>query len=193
MGPLKGIYVKEGDHVRKGQILASIEVHPAYGGCRRAESRLELRRKPIPQPAKQAVKASDENIAVSIATVNHDKADLEQKKADFERAKALFDAKLLAQQDFDAKRGAYDVAVAMLAETEGRLSQAKAQRARGCGATGGRPEAHRATAGHAHQITDVLQKYDAIAPTRWRSNQSCPCAWAKPWFPGSRIRPRQPS
>jgi HlyD family secretion protein len=163
MGPLKGIYVKEGDHVRKGQVLASIEsIQPTADVA--AQKAALTAAEADSAASEEAVKASDENIAVSIATVNHDKADLEQKKADFDRAKALFDAKLLAQQDFEAKRGAYDVAVAMLAETEGRLSQAKAQRAEAAATLAGAQRHIAQQQANLTRITDVLQKYDAIAP-----------------------------
>ena len=163
MGPLKGIYVKEGDHVKKGQILASIEsIQPTAAVA--AQKASVTAAEADSAASEEAVKASDENIAVSIATVNHDKADLEQKKADFDRAKALFDAKLLAQQDFEAKRGAYDVAVATLAESEGRLSQAKAQRAQSAAQLASYQRHIAQQQANLTSVTDVLQKYDAIAP-----------------------------
>ena len=40
------------------------------------------------------------------------KADLEQKRLDFKRAEALYNDQLIAKQDFDAKKAAYDTDVA---------------------------------------------------------------------------------
>ena len=163
MGPLKAIYVKEGDHVKKGQVLASIEsVQPtADVAAQKASLNAALADSAA---SEEGVKASDENIQVANATVNRDKADLEQKKADFDRAKGLFDAKLLARQDFDAKRAAYDVAVATLAEDQGRLSQAKAQRAQTAAQLAGAQRRVVVQQANLTRMNDVLQKYDAIAP-----------------------------
>ena len=61
------------------------------------------------------------------ANIDEAKADLEQKKFDFDRAQALYTAQLIAKQDFDAKKAAYDVSVATLAQREAALAQAKAQ------------------------------------------------------------------
>ena len=61
------------------------------------------------------------------ANIDEAKADLEQKKFDFDRAQALYNSQLIAKQDFDAKKAAYDVAVATLAQRQAALAQAKAQ------------------------------------------------------------------
>ena len=42
------------------------------------------------------------------ANVEHAKADLEQKQLDWERAQSLYKAGILAKQDYDAKKAAYD-------------------------------------------------------------------------------------
>jgi HlyD family secretion protein len=61
------------------------------------------------------------------ANVEHAKADLEQKRLDWERAQGLYTAGILAKQDFDAKKAAYDTDVASLAQAVAQLNQAKAQ------------------------------------------------------------------
>jgi HlyD family secretion protein len=61
------------------------------------------------------------------ANVEHAKADLEQKRLDWERAQGLYQAGILAKQDFDAKKAAYDTDVASLAQAVAQLNQAKAQ------------------------------------------------------------------
>ena len=63
------------------------------------------------------------------ANVEHAKADLEQKQLDWNRAKALYQQQLIAKQDFDAKKSAYDLAVATLAQSNAAVVQAVAQTA----------------------------------------------------------------
>jgi len=120
-GRITHLYVKEGDHVRKGDILARVEsVQP--------EATVD---------AQQATIASSKtDIASYIAAENtaeaniaQAKADLEQKKFDFDRAQALYTGQLIAKQDFDAKKAAYDVSAATLDQRVAALAQAKAQTA----------------------------------------------------------------
>jgi HlyD family secretion protein len=66
-----------------------------------------------------------ENTAV--ANVAEAKADLEQKTLDYGRAKQLYNDKLIAKQDFDAKVAAYDMSVATLDQRKAAVAQAKAQ------------------------------------------------------------------
>src|ERR1700722_5673129 len=67
-----------------------------------------------------AEKTADANIAQG-------KADLEQKRLDYGRAESLYNEKLIAKQDYDAKKAAYDMAVATLAQRQAALAQAVAQ------------------------------------------------------------------
>jgi HlyD family secretion protein len=118
-GRITHLYVKEGDHVKQGAILAKVEsVQP--------EATVDAQQ--------AAIASSKTDIASYIAAENtaqanidEAKADLEQKKFDFDRAQALYTAQLIAKQDFDAKKAAYDVSVATLAQRQAALAQAKAQ------------------------------------------------------------------
>src|SRR6266478_5036518 len=58
-----------------------------------------------------AEKTAEANIAQA-------QADLEQKKLDFTRAKSLYEEKLIAKQDFDAKKAAYDMSAATLSQRQ---------------------------------------------------------------------------
>src|SRR6185437_13731331 len=61
------------------------------------------------------------------ANIEESKADLEQKRLDYNRAQALYKAQLIAKQDFDSKKAAYDMAVATLAQRQAAFAQAEAQ------------------------------------------------------------------
>jgi len=60
------------------------------------------------------------------ASVEQAQADLEQKKLDWERAQALFKDGILAKQDYDAKKAAYDTDVANVDHAVALLNQSKA-------------------------------------------------------------------
>jgi HlyD family secretion protein len=64
-----------------------------------------------------------------VANIAEAQADLEQKKLDYDRAQALYKDQLIAKQDFDAKKAAYDVSAATVQQREAALAQAKAQTA----------------------------------------------------------------
>ena len=163
MGPLTAIYVKEGDHVKKGQILASIEaIQPnADVNAQKASVNAAL----SDSAASEAgLVAADESIKAAEATLVHDKADLDQKKADYQRAKGLFEAKLLARQDYDAKEAAYNQAVATVAESQSRISQTKAQRAQTAAQLASTQKHVAQQQAMLIRADDVLKNFNAIAP-----------------------------
>jgi HlyD family secretion protein len=118
-GRITHLLVKEGDHVTKGQVIATVEsVQP--------EANVEAQQATI-AAAKTDIASYVAAEKTGEANVEHAKADLEQKRLDWERAQGLFSAGILAKQDFDAKKAAYDTDVASLAQAVASLNQAKAQ------------------------------------------------------------------
>ena len=118
-GRITHLYVKEGDHVKRGQILATVEnVQP--------EANVSAQKASI-DAAKTDINSyiAAENTAK--ANVDHAKADLEQKALDYKRAQSLYQDQLIAKQDFDAKKAAYDLDVASVAQAVASLAQSKAQ------------------------------------------------------------------
>ncbi|GGH04609.1 efflux RND transporter periplasmic adaptor subunit [Silvibacterium dinghuense] len=118
-GRITHLYVKEGDKVHKGEVVASIE---------------NVQQGANVEGQRAAIAAAQTDIASYIAAektqqanIEHAKADLEQKKLDFERAQALYKDGIMAKQDFDAKKAAYDLDIATLAQSDAALAQAKAQ------------------------------------------------------------------
>jgi len=118
-GRITHLEVKEGDHVTKGQVLARVEnVQP--------EANVDAQQAMI-SSSKTDVASYVAAEKTAEATVEHSKADLEQKRLDWDRAQALFQAGIMNKQDFDAKKAAYDLAVATLAQSDAALVQSKAQ------------------------------------------------------------------
>ena len=119
MGRVTSLAVKEGDRVKKGETVATIE---------------HIQQEASVAGQQAAIDAAKTDIASYIAAektgeanLDHAKADLEQKKLDWDRAQALYKDGIMAKQDFDAKKAAYDLDVASVAQAVAQLNQAKAQ------------------------------------------------------------------
>ncbi|MFP5228308.1 MAG: efflux RND transporter periplasmic adaptor subunit [Acidobacteriota bacterium] len=121
MGRVTRFYVSEGDHVRTGETLATIENVQQKANVAAQEANISAARTDINSYI-AAEKTAEANVA-------HAKADLEQKRLDYQRAQALLQAQVMSRQDFDAKKAAYDLDVAGLQQAEAGLAQARAQTA----------------------------------------------------------------
>ena len=118
-GRITHLDVKEGDHVKAGATLATIEsVQPAATVA--AQQATIASSKTDVNSYVAAEKTAEANIAQA-------KADLEQKRLDFGRAQGLYNEKLIAKQDFDSKQAAFDMAAATLRQREAAQVQAQAQ------------------------------------------------------------------
>ncbi len=120
-GRITHLYVKEGDHVKAGQLVATVESEQPASAVEAQQATIAANQTTV-----------DSYIAAektAEAAVEMAKADLEQKQFDIERSEQLYNEQLVAKQDYDAKKAAYDVAVATLAQRVAALAQAKAQTA----------------------------------------------------------------
>ena len=117
-GRITHLYVKEGEHVHRGQTLATIEnVQPEAGVAAQRDSIAAARTDIGSYTAAEGT---------AQANIDHAKADLEQKKLDYDRYKQLYDQKLVSKQDYDARKAAYDLDVATVNQSVAALVQAKA-------------------------------------------------------------------
>jgi HlyD family secretion protein len=120
-GRITHLYVKEGDHAKAGQLLATVESEQPASAVAAQRATIDSSRTNV-----------DSFIAAektAEANVDEAAADLEQKKFDYQRAQALYNDKLIAKQDFDAKKALFDVDVATLTQRKAAVLQAKAQTA----------------------------------------------------------------
>ncbi|HWZ01202.1 MAG TPA: efflux RND transporter periplasmic adaptor subunit [Edaphobacter sp.] len=118
-GRITHLYVKEGEHVKAGATLATVESVQPQATVAAQEASIAAAHTDITSFL-AAEKTAEANILQS-------QADLEQKKLDFTRAQALYEEKLIPKQDFDAKRAAYDMSAATLSQRQAALAQARAQ------------------------------------------------------------------
>ncbi|MGP8268560.1 MAG: efflux RND transporter periplasmic adaptor subunit [Terracidiphilus sp.] len=119
MGRVTHLYVKEGDLVKKGQTVATIE-------------NVQQEANVVSQQAAVAAAKTDIDADVAAektaeANVERAKADLEQKRLDWEREQSLYQAGIEPKSNYDSKKALYETDVASVNQTVAALNQTKAQ------------------------------------------------------------------
>jgi HlyD family secretion protein len=118
-GKIVKLYVKEGDHVKKGQLLAQLEnVQP--------ESDVQASRASLDASQKDYI-AAQAALNTNRADLERAKADLEQKSLDYKRAQELYKAALIPKSDYETRKAAYETSAAGLDQAKARVAQAAAQ------------------------------------------------------------------
>jgi HlyD family secretion protein len=118
-GKITHLYVKEGDRVKEGQMLATLEnVQPA-ADLSANDAALKV--------AQTDYVASQAAVNTATADQRQAEAEYERAKLDYDRSEALYQAQLIAKADFDTKKAAYGTATAQLGQAKAKLDQAKAQ------------------------------------------------------------------
>lgn len=117
-GRITAIVVKEGDHVKKGDVLltqdniqANADVDAQAAAINSAES---------------GVQASEASYRSAQADLLQQQANLEKAKLDWERGQGLFKDGLIPKQDFDQRKTTYDAQVAAVDSSKARVLSLKA-------------------------------------------------------------------
>ena len=119
-GKITKLYVREGDRVKRGQMLAQLEnVQPA-ADMDATQASLEA--------ARTDAVAAEAALNTSAADLNRAKSDAERSDLDWSRAQGLYKDALISKSDYDMQKAAHQTAVAGLAQAEARVAQAKAQK-----------------------------------------------------------------
>ena len=118
-GKITHLFVKEGDHVKKGQMLAQLENVQSSADVNANEASL--------QAAQTDALAADAALKTSEADLLRAQADQERNKLDWERAQSLYKDGLISKSDFDSRKNAWATADAGLTQAKARVAQAKAQ------------------------------------------------------------------
>ncbi|MGC4052516.1 MAG: efflux RND transporter periplasmic adaptor subunit [Paludibaculum sp.] len=163
MGRIVDINVKEGDRVRRDQVLARLEAVQAQADVQAQQAGLNSALADS-SASEAGLKAMDENLRTQQASIDRSKSELERARLDFERARQLFNDKLVAKQEFDSKKAAYDSASATLRESDARLSQMKAQREQTAAQLSGGQRRVAQSRATLSRFSDVLQKHNAVTP-----------------------------
>jgi HlyD family secretion protein len=148
-GKITHLYVKEGDRVRKGQLLAQLENVQSAADVAATKASLEASR--------TDALAAEANLNTAKADLNRAKADVERMRLDWDRAEGLYKAELIAKAEYETRKANWQSAEAGLAQAEARVAQAKAQLD-----SAGRHVAQ--TNASLTRASDVLQKTVYAAP-----------------------------
>jgi HlyD family secretion protein len=119
-GRIVKLHVKEGDRVRKGQLLAQLENVQSLADVNATRASV--------QAAQTDAVAADAALNTSLADLNRAKSDATHSKLDWERAQGLYNAALIPKQEYDLKKAAWESANAGLAQADAKVAQAKAQK-----------------------------------------------------------------
>jgi len=149
MGKITHLYVKEGDSVRKGQVLATLENVQSSADVAANDAALNISRT-------DAV-AAQAAVNTAAAELNQAESEFEHAKLDYDRSKALYDSQLIAKSDYDTKKAALGTTTAQLGMAKAKLAQAKA--------TQDSARVHiTQNAANLRRVTDVLSKTEYKAP-----------------------------
>jgi HlyD family secretion protein len=125
-GMITEIYVKEGDSVKKGQVLLrtdnvqqSADVDLQQAGLKSAQSDV--------QGLEAAVGSAEANLKSAQADALTAQANFDKAKDDYSRGQKLLKDQLIAQEVFDQRRNAYEVANASVKASQARVAQAQSQ------------------------------------------------------------------
>jgi HlyD family secretion protein len=118
-GKIIRLYVKEGDRVKQGQMLAQLENVQSAADMDAMQASLEA--------ARTDAVAAEAALNTSAADLNRAKSDAERSDLDWTRAQGLYKDALISKSDYDMQKAAHQTAVAGLAQAEARVAQAKAQ------------------------------------------------------------------
>lgn len=148
-GKITHLYVKEGDQVKKGQLLAQIDNVQSAADVSANQASV--------QAAETDAIAADAALKTAQADLQRAQADYDRNKLDWQRAQNLFQDGLIAKSDFDSRQNAWATADSGLVQAQARVAQAKAQNE----SAGKRLAQARA---NLTRVTDVLQKTTYSAP-----------------------------
>ena len=118
-GKIVKLHVKEGDHVTKGEVLAQLENVQSTADVDANKASLQM--------AETDFIAAEAGLRTSRADLNRAQSDADHARLDWQRAQGLYKDALIAKQDYDTKKAAWESAEAGLAQAQARVAQAKAQ------------------------------------------------------------------
>lgn len=148
-GKITHLYVKEGDRVKRGQMLATIENVQPEADVNANKAALDS--------AQTDFVAAEAAVNTGVAELRQAEAEYERAHLDYDRNKALYDQQLIAKSDYDTKKAAYDTAAAQLNQAKAKLAQARAQQ-------DSSNMRIKQNAANLTRVTDVLSKTEYSAP-----------------------------
>jgi HlyD family secretion protein len=120
IGKITDIVVKEGDYVKKGDVLLHLENIQPGADVQAQEASIDA--------AASGLKAAAANYDASVATLAQRQSDLDKAKLDWQRGQLLYKEQLIAKQEYDGDKATYDSAVAAVTSAQAQVDQTRAAR-----------------------------------------------------------------
>ena len=120
IGKITDITVKEGDYVKKGDVLLHLENIQPGADVQAQMASIEA--------AESGMKASGANFDAAVATLAQRQSDLSKAQLDWQRGQQLYKEQLIAKQEYDANKATYDSAAAAFTSAQAQVDQARASR-----------------------------------------------------------------
>jgi len=162
-GQLTAILVKEGDTVKKGQLVARIDETQSAADVQAQIAALNSAEADA-SASEASYKAGDDNITVLQATLERTKADTERYEEDYKRGQELYKQGLIAKQDFEQRKAAWQAQIAAVSEAESRVVQARAQLAQLKAQLASSQKKIAQNQANLTRFNDILKKHDVVAP-----------------------------
>ena len=162
-GQITDLFVKEGDHVHKGQLLAKNDSTQSLSDVVAQQAAVNSAEADA-AAAEEGYKAGQDNVSTLEATANKTKADLDRYDADFKRGEALYKDGLIPKSDYEQRLALIEGQKAAIAEDQSRIVQAKAQLAQlNAQYQSMQKKIAQAQAG-LNRTDDILKKHETVAP-----------------------------
>jgi HlyD family secretion protein len=148
-GKITRLFVKEGDRVKQGQLLAQLESVQSGADVNAGQASLDA--------AQSDSTAAEAALRTDMADLNRARSDAEHTQLDWDRSQELWKERLIPKSENDTQKALWQTAQAGLAQAEARVAQAKAQK----------ESADRHITQNQANLTrfaDVLQKSRYVAP-----------------------------
>src|SRR5438876_5542455 len=126
MGRIVRLPVKEGDHVREGDLLVQLESIQTEADVRAAEASLDAAQTEV-EGMSASIRSAEAAVTSSKAEIARAEADLSRAKQNFDRGERMSKEGLIAREAYDRSKADYDISAAQLNAAKARLAQAEAQ------------------------------------------------------------------
>ncbi len=162
-GRIVELMVAEGQYVKKGQVVARVE-------SVQAAADLEAQRANVASVEADAastevgLRVSDDSMAIQEASIARTRAQMELSRVNFNRVAELWEAQVIARQEYDQKKAEYEQQQAGLREAELRLKQMVSQRSQTMAQINSSQRRVAQAQAQLKRQVDVLAKFDVIAP-----------------------------
>jgi len=161
--PITAILVKEGDRVKRGQVVAQLLSIQAGADVLAQKAAIQTAMADS-AASEAALNSMQDGIHTAEANVERSKTELERTKLNIDRANQLFKDQLIAKQDFDQKKAEYDTAVAAVRQAEAQLEQSRAQYAQARQQLASAQKRIAQAQAQLTRFSDVFDKYSVEAP-----------------------------